>query len=115
MPSYLKNKELYNELIICRDSSTLTTKALNMFILMVDKFAWNFRYQNPDDLQDCKQQAIMDCIMYYKSFNPDKGKNAFAYITQVIKNGYAKGWRKLHKPQFAGKLSRLDTLTYFSI
>jgi hypothetical protein len=38
----------------------------------------------------------MDCYQYWRGYNPEKSQNAFAYFTQIIKNGFAKGWRKLY-------------------
>jgi hypothetical protein len=34
-----------------------------------------------------------------KRFNPEKSNNPFAYFTQIAKNGFAKGWKKLHPPK----------------
>jgi len=38
----------------------------------------------------------MDCYQYWRGYSPELSQNAFAYFTQIIKNGFAKGWRKLY-------------------
>ena len=96
MAHHVKNKELREQLVISKDRDELTKEALDMFILMANKFSTNFNYIYEDDRKDCISFAIMDCYQYWRSYDPEKSANAFAYITQIIKNGFAKGWRKLY-------------------
>jgi hypothetical protein len=96
MAAYVKNRELREELIKSKAQNELTPIALDMFILMANKFSTKFKYIYKEDREDCIQFAIMDCYCYWKGYNPEKSANAFAYITQIIKNGFAKGWRKLY-------------------
>ena len=93
---YVKNADLRNEIIKCKENDELSKEALNMFILMANKFSNKLFYIYPEDKEDCIAYAIMDCYLYWKSYNPEKSQNAFAYFTQVIKHGFAKGWRKLY-------------------
>ena len=92
---FVKNKDLYEELVRCIDASIYSMELHGMFEKMVDKFGYNFTYLRSEDRKDCSAFAMMDVYMYWRGFNP-KYKNAFAYITQIVKNGYAKGWRKLY-------------------
>lgn len=96
MPIHVKNKDLREELIKSKKQDTLTPEATEMFILMANKFSTKFKYVYEDDKKDCISFAIMDCYQYWRGYNPDKSANAFAYITQIIKNGFGKGWRKLY-------------------
>lgn len=96
MAYYVKNKDLREELIKSKAQNELTKEAINMFILMANKFSTNFTYYYEEDRQDCIATAIMDCYQYWRSYNPEKSPNAFAYITQICKNGMAKSWRKLY-------------------
>jgi len=96
MAHHVKNKDLREQLIISKEQDTLTPKALDMFILMAHKFSANFTYIYIEDKEDCIQFAIMDCFQYWRGYKPEKSANAFAYITQIIKNGFAKGWRKIY-------------------
>jgi hypothetical protein len=56
----------------------------------------------------------MDVIRYWKSFNPEKSKYPFAYYTQILKHGFAKGWKKLHPISSVEKIS-LSSDNFYSI
>ena len=96
MAAYVKNKDLREELIKSKEDDILSAEALRMFMLMAEKFSTKFRYIYPEDREDCISFAVMDCFQYWRGYKPEKSANAFAYITQIIKNGFAKGWRKLY-------------------
>jgi len=93
---YVKNKELREELIISKEKGELSREAINMFILMANRFSLKFQYIYAEDKKDCVSFAIMDCYLYWRGYNPEKSDNAFAYITQIVKNGFFKGWRVLY-------------------
>ena len=93
---YVKNTDLRNEIIKSKEADVLTPEALDMFMLMAKKFSTKLTYIYSEDREDCISFAIMDCYQYWRGYNPEKSANAFAYFTQIIKNGFAKGWRKLY-------------------
>jgi len=96
MANYVKNKDLREALVLSKQQDELTAEALDMIIIMANRFSQKFTYVYPDDRKDCIAVAIMDCYLYWRNYNPEKSQNAFAYITQIIKSGYAKAWRTLH-------------------
>lgn len=96
MAHHVKNRDLREEIIRCKEADELTDTAINMFMLMARKFSTKLTYVYEEDREDCISQAVMDCYLYWRSYNPEKSPNAFAYYTQIIKNGFAKGWRKLY-------------------
>jgi len=96
MAHHVKNKDLRNELIASKAQDELTPEAIRMFMLMAEKFSTKFKYIYSEDRDDCMAFAVMDCYQYWRGYNPEKSANAFAYVTQIIKNGFAKGWRKLY-------------------
>ena len=96
MAAYVKNKDLREELVKSKAQDELSPVALAMFMLMAEKFSTKFKYIYPEDREDCISFAVMDCYQYWRGYNPEKSANAFAYVTQIIKNGFAKGWRKLY-------------------
>ena len=93
---HVKNSDLRNEIAKCKEKNELTPEALQMFMLMAKKFSTKLNYMYEEDREDCIQFAVMDCFQYWRGYDPEKSPNAFAYYTQVIKNGFAKGWRKLY-------------------
>jgi len=93
---HVKNADLRNEIIRCKINDELSNEALAMFMLMAKKFSTKLNYIYPEDREDCTSFAVMDCIQYWRGYNPEKSANAFAYYTQIIKNGFAKGWRRLY-------------------
>lgn len=105
MAQYVKPKELYDEICISLEQKKLTPKAQNMLILIAERANQKLPYTNPLDREDCIGFAIYDLMKYWDRFDPVKNKNAFSYYTQIAKNGYAKGWHKLHPGKYKGTLS----------
>ncbi len=105
MPNYVNNSELYSEICESLSKKELTPRALEMLGLIVTNANKRLKYTNPDDKEDCVAFAYMEVVKYWNRFNPDKSKNAFAYFTQMAKNGYAKGWDILHPKRYKGTIS----------
>jgi len=102
---YVKPKELYDEICISLDQKSLTPRAQQMLILIAERANQKLKYADPMDREDCIGFALLDLLKYWDRFKPEKTKNAFAYFTQVAKNGYAKGWNKLHPGKYKGTIS----------
>lgn len=94
---YVKNSVLREELIKCRDQDKLTDEAVSMFTQIATKLSASIKYNEPEDRKDCIAYAILDCVRYWRNYDPSVSENAFAYITSVCRNGFAKGWRALGK------------------
>lgn len=106
---YVQNARLFEELIKSKKQDKPTDDFTKMIILLASNLSRRMPYINPDDRDDCIEYAIMDCLAYYKSFDENKGKNAFAYLTSVCTNGFAKAWRKLGYHDLPSSLiTRLD-------
>lgn len=93
---YLSNKELVAEIIECKAQDRLSRKAENMFCLLGKKLMNKMYYHNQDDRNDCYQAGMLGLLLQWRSFNPDKSDNAFAYYTEVFKRAMAKGWGELY-------------------
>jgi len=114
MAHYVKNADLTAELRKSKAAGELTPTCVTMFLRMIKESTKILKYQNYDDREDCMSEAMMDILKYWKKFDPDHPKaNAFAYFTEAIKKGMAKGWRKLHpiKTALEVPISSLDFLT----
>jgi len=109
MAKYCDNKELLAEIIKSKEAGVLTPRAVELLMRMANEISKVFKYKYEDDRQDCISYAIEDCIKYWRSFDPTKSSNAFAYYTQMCKNGMAKGWRDLYPVKSSMKVSISET------
>jgi len=101
---YLNNADLYAEIVKSKEQDELTPKALEFLMLLAEKVSKKLYYQSKEDEEDCIATAKMDLWQYWRSFDPTKGTNAFAYYTEIAKRGLAKGWKKLHPEKYKGTL-----------
>ena len=67
-----------------------------MLLLMIENISAKKTYKDKEVEKDCKQQAMLDCLQYWRGFDPEKSNNPFAYFTSVITNGLAKGWNAFY-------------------
>ena len=96
MANYVNPDEFRKEILLSKEKNELTPRAVEMLMLMAEGPSKKLRYKDEEDRKDCIAFALMDVVKYWRSYDPEKSKYPFAYYTQIIKNGFAKGWRKLH-------------------
>lgn len=87
--------ELTYQLIISLGLGKRTKRLDDMFITMTKNLSNKFHYYNFDDRKDCESEALLGILIGWKSFNPDKYSNAFPFVTEVLKRGFAKSLNKL--------------------
>lgn len=102
---YVSNAELREEIIKSKERNELTPKAVELLMRMANEASKRLKYRDEEDRKDCIAFALMDVVKYWRSFNPEKSSNPFSYFTQMIKNGFAKGWRKIHPIPSSDKVS----------
>lgn len=102
---YIKNADLVKEVVLSKSLGALTPRAIEMFIKLATESNKKLKYKNPMDREDCVSSAIEDLLRYWKGFDPAKSNNAFAYFSQMAKNGFAKGYKKLHHPDAGPMIS----------
>ena len=105
MANYVDPEEFRTEILRSKELDALTPRAVEMLQLMAREASKKLKFRDEEDRQDVIAFALMDVIKYWRSFNPEKSKYPFAYYTQIIKNGFAKGWKKLHPIRDVDKLS----------
>lgn len=111
--AYLRNADLLEQIRISKHRGAPTDELVGMFILLCDRAIKRLRYADPQDEEDCKSAALMDLIKYYHNFDENRGTNAFAYCTQIFKNGAAKGFKQLYDPNMKTvSLTALHNLEY---
>ena len=105
MAQYVSGKQLYLEIVKSKEKGELTPEALLLLERMVKEISKIFSYKVEEDKEDCQAFAMEDVIRYWNRFDPAKSTNAFAFYTQMIKHGFAKGWRKLYPVKSTFKVS----------
>jgi hypothetical protein len=105
MANYVDPEEFRREILLSKENNELTRRSLEMLQLMAEGASKKLKYKDEEDRKDCIAFALMDVVKYWRSYNPEKSKYPFAYYTQIIKNGFAKGWRKLHPVNKTSKIS----------
>jgi len=107
---YINNKEFTEEIIKCKGTGELSNFAIQCFISLANRAVDRLYFNDPRDREDCIQSALLDCLKYWKSFDETKAEvpNAFAYFTQMCKNGYAKEWKRIHKKTGLDKEDKLE-------
>lgn len=110
---YINNREFTDEIVQCKHNDKLSDFAVECFIALANRAVDRLYFKDPRDREDCIQSALLDCIKYWRGFDETRENlNAFAYFTQMCKNGYAKEWKKIHhKPG----LEKEETLTFISL
>ena len=105
---YVQNKELLKEIIISKQQDELTYNAVKMLQLIAENIANKKRYKCIEDKEDCIQTAMLDIALYWRSFDPERYKNPFAYYTSILCNGLSKGWNKMYGKFKASEMTSLD-------
>lgn len=105
MARYVDSRELLAEIIKSKEQNKLTPRALEMLMRMSREISKVLKYKIEDDREDCICFALEDILRYWDRFDPAKSTNAFAFYTQMIKNGLAKGWRRLYPIKASQKVS----------
>ena len=107
---YINNRDFTDEIIKCKKTGELSDFAIQCFISLANRAVDRLYFNDPRDREDCIQSALLDCLKYWKSFDETKAEvpNAFAYFTQMCKNGYAKEWKRIHKKTGLDKDDKLE-------
>lgn len=114
---YVNNKEFTQSIIDDKAKGKLSQFSISCFIALANRAVNKMYYEDYRDREDCIQSALLDCLKYWKGFDPAKTKstpNAFAYFTQICKNGYAKQWKAIHKKTGLGDDEPLDFISLSS-
>ena len=104
--NYVNNESLRLELILSHNRDELTSKCVDMFLLMIEKIQSSFKYVNYQDKEDCASHAMFVILDKWRQFNIDR-QNAFAWFTRVIYNGIYAGWNELNKKRAEFSLSNV--------
>lgn len=110
---YVNNKEFTAAIIECKKNDKLNDFAVSCFVALATRAVDRLYYEDPRDREDCIQSALYDCVKYWRGFDHTRyeNPNAFAYFTQMCKNGYAKEWKTIHKKTGLDKDEKLEFIS----
>ena len=113
--NYLDKQEFREEILRCRETDQLSDRLTQMFITLATNVSNKMYYADPMDKEDCISTALMSCVKYWRSYNPEKSDNPFAYFTSVCTLGLCKGWKDLQKGKSPDSLSIPISETIYSL
>jgi DNA-directed RNA polymerase specialized sigma subunit len=86
---YVKNKELYEELLKSKENDNKVSEKLGKYFYLIAKNLSNkSNFTGYTWKDEMISEAVFTCVKYFKNFNPEKSTNAFAYITQICYNAF---------------------------
>lgn len=114
--TYVNNKVLLEEILKSKEQNNLTDNAVKLLVKLVENISMNYVYRCEEDREDCIDGAVLDCLTYWRGFDPEKSSNPFAYFYSVIVNGFNKTWHKLGLKNFpVSKMVSLDNENVHSL
>lgn len=93
---YIDKDDFYNEILKSKENDQLTDKAVAYCFEIVERVAQCNHYNSQEDYEDCKMHAMLNIARYWRNFNPEKSKDAFAYFTSFAWTGLSQGWNVLY-------------------
>jgi hypothetical protein len=86
--NYLNNADLLIELKKSKEQDKMTDNLAKMFMLLAAKYASKGRFVNYTYNDDLQSFALLTGVRVWRSFDPTKSSNPFAYFTQVFKSAF---------------------------
>jgi hypothetical protein len=87
--NYLNNKDMLHQWKLSYEADAMTDVFANMIMLLTKRYSSKVRFNVCDTFRDDMESfALMTVSKVWRSFNPEKSNNPFAYFTQVIKRAF---------------------------
>lgn len=86
--NYVNNADLLIQYKLSREQDRMTEEFAKMLQTVAARYALKGSYRDYSYIDDMKAYAMMMIVRTWRSFNPEKSTNAFAFFTQCIKNSY---------------------------
>lgn len=93
--NYLNNKDLLADTIESLEQGKMSDKLAKKLSMLVERYAksrsqtrWKGNFADYTYNDDMQGYAKMMLVKTWKSFNPDRSTNAFAFFTQCVKNSF---------------------------
>lgn len=86
--NYLNNRDLLAEAILSNEQDKMTDKLAKMLMMLVDRYGKKGNFSGYTYNDDMRAYALMMLVRTWRSFNPERSTNAFAFFTQCVKNSF---------------------------
>lgn len=85
---YVTNSDLLEQIIDFKNTGKMSEKLGKMLLTISSQYSTKSSFSGYTWREDMISESVFTCIKYIKNFNPEKSTNAFAYVTQIIKNSF---------------------------
>lgn len=85
---YLTNASLLEEIKKSHEQGKMTHDFAKMIQLLAHRYSQRGEYASYSYNEDMQAFAVMTVVKVWRSFDPQKGTNPFAYFTQSIKHAF---------------------------
>jgi len=93
--NYIDNKEFLRVLVEHKEACKLAIEQNKpepripeyigkCFLLISENLSHKANFSRYTFIDDAKSSAVLNCLQYYKNFDPEKSQNPFSYFTQII-------------------------------
>lgn len=86
--NYILNADLLKEIVVYKETGIASELLGKMLLDIANHFSTKGNFSGYTWRKDMVGDAVLTCLKYIRSFNPEKSSNAFAYVTQIIKNSF---------------------------
>lgn len=94
---YIKNKELYEEVVRCKQTGQMSDLLARAFIQIAERYSTKPNFIAYTYREDMVGEAIVQLCKGWDKFNPEKTTNAFSYYTQITHNAFIQFLNKERK------------------
>lgn len=84
----MTNADLLEEIIRFKTEGKVSESLGKMLLTLATHYSTKSNFSGYTWKQDMVSESICTCIKYLRNFNPEKSTNAFAYVTQIVKNSF---------------------------
>ena len=86
--SYINNQDLLLQVIMFKEKGVASEELGKMLLDIANHYCTKGNFSGYTWKKDMVGDAVLTCLKYLRSFNPEKSSNAFAYVTQICKNSF---------------------------
>lgn len=86
--NYVNNKVLFDEIVKYKETGKMSEELGSMVKEIAENYITKGSFSGYTWKDDMIGEALLTCVKYLKTFNPEKTTNAFAYVTTMCKNSF---------------------------